>query len=177
VSAPAPIGADAVVPPRVPGAVSRWRLALARLRARGRLEAGEHVIVGRGARVDVARGGVVRLGDGCALGPDCRVESAGGVVEIGARARLGERAVIVAMERVTVGEGAALGDWAIVSDAEEPRPGADVETPLRAQPVVTRPVRIGAGARVGAHAALSAGATVADGEALGSYTRAPLRSA
>jgi acetyltransferase-like isoleucine patch superfamily enzyme len=177
VSAPVPIGADAVVPPRVRRAASAWRLALARLRARGELATGSDVTLARGARVDVAAGGVVRLGDGCFLGPRSRVEAAGGTVEIGAGVRLGERAAIVAMERVTLGEGATLGDWAIVSDAEEPRPGADVETPLREQPVVTRPVMIGAGARVGAHAALSAGAVVADGEALGSYTRAPLRSA
>ena len=172
-SAPAPTGADAVVPPRVPRPLSRLRLARARLRARGRLQAGAGVTVGRGARVRVAPGGAVRLGDGCALGDGARVESAGGTIEIGAGARLGERSAIVALDRVSVGAEATLGDWAIVSDAQDPRPGADVETPLREQPVAARPVRIGARARVGAHAALGAGATVADGEAVGSYAVVP----
>jgi acetyltransferase-like isoleucine patch superfamily enzyme len=177
VSAPLPIGADAVVPPRVRRTLSRLRLARLRLSARGRLESSPGVTVGRGARVLVAPGGSVRLGEGCSLGPGCRVESAGGAIEIGAGARLGERAVIVALERVTLGEDAVLGDWAIVSDTEEPRPAADVETPLREQPVVTRPVCIGSRARVGAHAGLSAGAAVADGAAVASYAVLSTRAA
>jgi acetyltransferase-like isoleucine patch superfamily enzyme len=60
-----------------------------------------------------------------------------------------------------------IGDWAMVTDAE---PGiADVETPVRAQPVGVRPVRIGEGARIGAHAALLAGAQVDAGGVVGSY--------
>jgi acetyltransferase-like isoleucine patch superfamily enzyme len=173
VSTRPPTGADAVVPPRVWSPASRLRLLRLRLRARGRLEAGARVAVGRGARVRVARGGAVRLGDGCALGAGCRVEAAGGTIEIGPGARLGERSVIVSMRQVTLGAESTLGDWAIVSDAEQPRPGTDVETPLREQPVLARPVTVGAGARVGAHAALGAGAAVADGAAVASYAVVP----
>ena len=75
--------------------------------------------------------------------------------------------MIVARERVVVGEGASVGDWAIVSDAAQPGPGADVEAPLREQPVATRPVTIAPGARVGAHAAIGAGASVSG--SVGSY--------
>jgi acetyltransferase-like isoleucine patch superfamily enzyme len=160
VSAPLPTGADAVVPARVRPLASRLRLARLRVLARGRLRAEAGVIVAPGARVPVARGGHVTLGAGCALGAGCRIESAGGTVEIGARARIGERAVIVALERVELGERATLGDWAVVTDAEPPRSRSDVETPLREQPVTARPVVVAAGARVGAHAALGAGARV-----------------
>ena len=165
-----PIGADAVVPPRGGRLAARLRLAWLRARARGALEAGRDVHVARGARVRVARGRV-RLGEGCLLGPGCRVEAAGGSIAIGAGARLGERSVIVALSAVTVGAGATVGEWAVLSDAEPS--GADVELPVRLQPLRPAPIEVGAGARIGAHAALAAGARLAPGEALGSYAVVP----
>ena len=169
-STPAPIGADAVVPPRGGALVSRWRLARLRARARGALEAGRGVHVARGARVRVD-GGRVRLGDGCLLGPGSRIEAAGGTVEIGAGARLGERSVIVALSAVTVGAGAVVGEWAVLSDVEPA--GADVEVPVRLQALSPRPIAVGERARVGAHAALGPGAEVAAGAAVGSYAVVP----
>jgi acetyltransferase-like isoleucine patch superfamily enzyme len=165
-----PIGADAVVPPGGGRLAARLRLAWLRARARGALEAGRDVHVARGARVRVA-GGHVRLGDGCLLGPGCRVETAGGTVEIGAGARLGERSVIVAVSAVTVGAGATVGGWAVLTDVEPS--GADVETPVRLQPLRPLPIVIGDGARIGAHAALGPGAQVAPGAAVGAYAVVP----
>ena len=50
----------------------------------------------------------------------------------------------------------------------------DPERPTRLQPLHAAKVRVGEGARIGAHASLLAGATVAPGEVVGSYvTRAP----
>ena len=166
-----PIGADAVVPPRGGGLASRLRLARLRLAARGALQAGRDVHVARGARVRVDGGGRVRLGEGCQLGAGCRIEAAGGTVEIGAGARLGERSVIVALSEVTVGAGAVVGEWAVVSDVDPA--GADVELPVRLQALSPEPIAIGDGARVGAHAALGSGARVAAGAAVGSYAVVP----
>jgi acetyltransferase-like isoleucine patch superfamily enzyme len=170
VSAPPPIGADAVVPPRGTRLGSRLRLARLRLLARGALEAGRDVQIARGARVRID-GGRVRLGDGCLLGPGCRIEAPGGTVAIGAGARIGERSVIVALSRVTVGDGAAVGEWAVVSDVE-PASG-DVERPVRLQALRPRPITVGDGARIGAHSALGAGAEIAPGAAVGSYAVVP----
>lgn len=167
---PPAIGADAVIPPRsspVSRLGSRLRLARARLRARGRLHAAAGVRMERGARVTAAPGARVRLGAGCFLGAGSRIEAAGGDVTVGARARLGERSVIVALAGVTLGDHAVLGEWAMVADAE---PGfADADVPVRLQPVERVPVRIGAGARVGAHAKVLAGAAVAPGAVVASY--------
>ncbi len=159
------------MPPRGTRLTSRLRLARLRLRARGALEAGRDVHVARGARVVASGGGRVRLGDGCLLGPGSRIEAPGGIVEVGAGARLGERSVIVALSRVTVGAGAQVGEWAVLSDAEPS--GADVETPVRLQPLRPLPIEVGDGARIGAHAALGAGARLAAGEAVGSYAVVP----
>ena len=129
------------------------------------------MVVGRGARVRVDRGGRVRIGDGCVLGPGCRIEAPGGTVTIGAGARLGARSVVVALAAVTVGAGAVVGEWAVLSDAEPD--GADVERPVRLQALAPRPIAIGEGARVGAHAALGPGARIAPGAVVGSYAVVP----
>jgi len=170
VSIAPPTGADAVIPPRTSTIASRLRLARLRARTRGALEAGRDVRVARGAQVRVD-GGRVRLGDGCLLGPGCRIEAPGGTVEIGAGARIGARSVIVALSSVTVGAGATVGEWAVLSDAEPS--GADAEAPLRLQPLRPEPIAVGDGARIGAHAALGPGARVAPGAAVGSYAVVP----
>jgi acetyltransferase-like isoleucine patch superfamily enzyme len=162
----APIGADAVVPaPR--DRLAGLRLARLRLSSRGRLEAGRDDRVERGVRVALAPGGRVVLEDGCVLGEGCRLEAAGGTIRIGADARVGSRALLVALAGVDVGAGAAIGEWAIVADHEPTY--EDPERPTRLQPLHCAPVVVGAGARIGAHAALLAGATVAPGEVVGSY--------
>jgi acetyltransferase-like isoleucine patch superfamily enzyme len=170
-SAHPPIGADAVLPPRGTRLASRLRLARLRLRARGALEAGADVHVARGARVHAERGGRVRIGDGCLLGPGCRIEAAGGTVEIGAGARVGDRSVIVALSEVSVGAGAVVGEWAVLSDVEPA--GDDVEVPVRLQALRPRPIAVGDGARIGAHAALGSGARIAPGAVVGSYAVVP----
>jgi carbonic anhydrase/acetyltransferase-like protein (isoleucine patch superfamily) len=139
------------------------RLKLLVARNRGGLSAAPGVRVGRGARVRVAAGATVELAPGVALGAGSRIEAAGGRVSLGPGARLGERAVIVARAGVDVGERAVVGDWAAVADAAPAY--ADPETPVRRQPLRAAPLTIGAGARIGPHAAvhdsLPAGADVA----------------
>jgi acetyltransferase-like isoleucine patch superfamily enzyme len=79
--------------------------------------------------------------------------------------------VIVALSQITVGDGATVGEWAVLSDAEPT--GADVEVPIRLQPPAPRPIAVGDGARIGAHAALGAGARIAPGAVVGSYAVVP----
>jgi acetyltransferase-like isoleucine patch superfamily enzyme len=123
------------------------------------------VRVGAGARVTVAPGAIVELGDGAELGEGSRIEARGGVVRLGPGARLGERAVIVALAGVEIGAGAEVGDWAAVTDAA-PR-WSDPETAIRRQPLRIAPVRVGRGARVGVHAVVSA--PVGDGAVIAPY--------
>jgi len=160
-----PVGADAVIPPRRAPLRERLRLLSLRLRARGRLTVDGRPVVAAGARVSIDRGGRVRLGNGCLLGWGSRVEAAGGTIDVGAGARLGERAVVVALESVTLGRDAVLGDWALACDAGPA--WTDPEAPVRSQPLRRRPLRIGDGARVGAHAAVLA--DVPDGAVIASY--------
>jgi acetyltransferase-like isoleucine patch superfamily enzyme len=142
------------------------RLALARLRARGRLTVSGRPRLGRGVRLDLAPGALVSLGDGCRVGDRCRLHlGAGAVVVVGPGARLGERCVIAAHERVEIGAGARLEDEVVLIDFDHDV--GDVERPVREQPLVTAPVLIGARAVVGAAAGVLRGVTVGEGARVG----------
>jgi acetyltransferase-like isoleucine patch superfamily enzyme len=135
------------------------RLALARLRSRGRLTAAGRPRLGRRVRFDLAPGALVTLGDGCQVGDGCRFHlGAGAAVSVGASARLGERCVIAARERVDIGAGARLGDDVVLVDFDHDV--RDVERPVREQGVVTAPVVIGERAVIGAAAGVLRGVTV-----------------
>jgi UDP-3-O-[3-hydroxymyristoyl] glucosamine N-acyltransferase len=163
---PHAVGADVVIPEPTDHR-SGLRLARLRLAARGRLEVRGDVRVERGVQIHVAPGARVILEDGCLLGEGCRIEAAAGTVRIGSGARLGARCVLVALAGIVVGAECAVGEWAVIADAEPTY--ADPERPTRLQRMHAQPVRVGDGARIGAHAAVLAGATLAPGEVVGSY--------
>jgi acetyltransferase-like isoleucine patch superfamily enzyme len=142
------------------------RLALARLRARGRLTVNGRPRLGRGVRFDLAPGAIVSLGDGCRIGDRCRLHlGAGAAVVIGPGARLGERCVIAAHDRVEIGAEARLEDEVVLIDFDHDV--GDVERPVREQPLLTAPVVIGARAVVGAAAGVLRGVTVGEGARVG----------
>jgi acetyltransferase-like isoleucine patch superfamily enzyme len=138
------------------------RVALARLRSHGRVRAEGHVRIGRGVRFHLAPGAVVMLEDRCTIGAGTRFH-VHGQARVGAGARLGERCVVAAHERVEIGAGATLDDEVVLIDFDHDI--ADVERPIRLQGLVTSPVVIEEGAR------LAAGATVLRGVVVGAGAR------
>lgn len=148
-----PIGADVVIPTAAP--LGRMRLALLRLRGRGRVVVEGRVTLGRAVRVIVAPGARVVLGDECFLGDGARIEAAAGDVRIGARTLIGARAIVVSLAGVSVGADCVIGEFAAIA------PG---DPPLRREPV-----QLGDRVRIGAHAAVLPGATLAAGTVVGSY--------
>lgn len=143
------------------------RILLLRLRSRGRLCASSDVHVARGVRIRVAPGARVVLGPGAALGEGSRIEAVAGTVRIGPGARLGERAIVVSHAGVEIGANARIGDWAALAGAEPTF--ADVETPIREQPLRRAPVTIGAGAVLGPHVAVGPGVAVPAGRVVEPY--------
>ena len=163
---PPPVGADAPEPPRATLAARiGWLSTRARLRGRLRVEG--RTSVGRGVRITIAPGATVTLADGVELGAQTRIAALAGDVRIGPGTRVGERCTLAATAGIAIGASCAIGDYVVVTDSD---PGtADVETPLRLQPLRRAAVRVGDGARLGAHAAVLAGALVGDGTVVGSY--------
>jgi UDP-3-O-[3-hydroxymyristoyl] glucosamine N-acyltransferase len=143
------------------------RLIVLRARTRGRLHAARDVRVGSGVRVRVDPGARVVLGPGARLGSGSRIEARGGDVRVGPGARLGERAIVVSEAGVSIGARAVIGDWAVVEGGAPSF--ADVERPVRAQPLQRGFVEIGPDAVLGPHAAVGPGAVVAPGRVVGPY--------
>ena len=153
------------VPPVTPPAAPPPSGLLARLRAqraarRHGISAHRGAALGRGVRLEVARGARLELGAGCAIGAGSRILVRGGTVRIGAGAILGERCALTAHAGIAIGEDARLGDEAVAIDFEQ-RYG-DVEQPVRLQSIDAAPVVVGAGARIGARAALQRGVAVGE---------------
>lgn len=149
----APTGADVVVPE-----AARFggpRLALLRLRARGRLRLEGEVTLGRGVAVRVAEGAQVVLGDGVHLGSGCRLEALDGTLRLGARTLVGPRAFVVSLGGIEVGADCTIGGFAGVG--------------VPAGPGQSGPVTIGERSRIAAHATVASGATVPPGTVLASY--------
>jgi acetyltransferase-like isoleucine patch superfamily enzyme len=155
-----PPPAPAYVPPVTPpsgappsGRLARWRA----WRAAG----ARNAAVGRDVVIEVAPGATLELGEGCSIGDHCRVLVRGGTVRIGPGAVLGERCAITAHAGIEIGAGAVLGDEAVVLDFDHRY--EDPDTPIRLQGIKTAPVGVGAGARIGARAAIQRGVTIGDG--------------
>jgi acetyltransferase-like isoleucine patch superfamily enzyme len=149
-----------VVPIMVPATL--LRLALSRLRTRGRVRATGRVRIGPGVRFHLTPGSRLTLGDGCRIGAGTRFH-VHGHASVGAGATLGERCVIAVEERVEIGDGARLEDEVVLIDFDHDL--ADVERPIRLQGMLTAPVVIGA------HASLEAGSTVLRGVVVGERAR------
>jgi len=133
-------------------------MALLRSSRRHGVRCGRNVVLGRRVQLDVLYGGELVLGDGCRIGDRTRIVVQGGRVEIGAETTLGERCTIVAHERVTIGTRARLDDGAVLVDFDHVID--DVELPIRAQPLISSPIVIGDGARIGLGAGVLRGVSV-----------------
>ena len=148
--------------PRQPG--WRGRVRVWRARRHG-VAAGRGVAIGRDVRFDVAAGGSLVLHDGVVLGDGSRFHVRGGDVVVGAGTVLGERCVVTAHERVSIGARCLLADEVVIADAEHRYD--DVERPTRLQGLVAAPVTVGDGARLGPGVAVLRGVTVGPGAVVG----------
>jgi acetyltransferase-like isoleucine patch superfamily enzyme len=117
-----------------------------------RVRRGRGVWVERGVRFDVAPGALLVLGDGCRIGEHTRIVVQAGRVELGPGAVLGERCTLVAHRGVTIGARARLGQGAVIVDFDHVY--ADVERPIREQGLRAAPVTIGEDARIGLGASI-----------------------
>jgi acetyltransferase-like isoleucine patch superfamily enzyme len=141
------------------------RLILHRVRLGARLRIARGARVGRDVRITVAPGAHVSLGARSTVGDGTRIDVAAGSVEIGPGASLGERCVIAARERVTVGARARLGDETVLIDFDHGT--GDVELPVRLQGLPTAPIAVGERARIDSGAAILRGVTVGAGAHVG----------
>lgn len=131
------------------------------------VQRGDGVVLGARVQLDAELGGRIVLNDGCSIGDGCRLLVRGGMIEIGAGARLEDRCTLLAHESITVGPQATLGDGAMAVDFDHDT--ADVETPIRLQGLLPSPIAIGARAILGPGACVLRGITVGDDAEVGAH--------
>jgi len=142
-------------------AASAVRVAYVRLAIPGAtitgsvLGPGCEVYAGHGARIEL-RGVVV--GRGCQLiaGPGARLSIAA--------ESIGPHSVIVARERIEIGEGSMLAEMTVVRDSDHDRPGG---ARLRAGRHRSSPVHIGQDVWLGCRATVLRGVSIGDGATVG----------
>jgi acetyltransferase-like isoleucine patch superfamily enzyme len=156
--------------------LSRLRRLRLLAKARGEARIDPSTAIGEGVEIEVARGARLTVAAGCSLEPHVRIFVRAGQLELGRGALVRERASIVAVSGVRIGERVEVGERAAIVDV---RPSfGDVERPLREQDVLAEGIEIGAGARIGVAAVIEtgarvqAGAAIAAGASVGSSTAA-----
>jgi acetyltransferase-like isoleucine patch superfamily enzyme len=126
-----------------------------------RVRRGSDVVLGHGVRLQAAPGAEIVLGDGCLIGAGTRIVVQSGRVELGEGVLLGERCTLVAHSGIAIGAGAQLAHETVIVDFDHVI--EDVEQPIRVQPLISAPVTIGAGARIGLGASVLRGVSVGAG--------------
>jgi acetyltransferase-like isoleucine patch superfamily enzyme len=136
--------------------MSAFRVVILRARLRGRVEVGFDTQIGPGCRILVAKTGVVRL-RGATLKRSVTLEaSANAVLDIG-KVHLGPGTVVSARERVTIGDGSGLAEYATVRDHDH-----RLDAPLDAWEFTVDPITIKNDVWIGSKATIVAGVTLED---------------
>lgn len=148
-----------------------WRslasgLLLAWYRAQfGGLRAGRGIVLGRGTYISLACGGRLVIGDNVRIGPNVHITVEGGTLEIGDNSFIGDGAIIVAVERISIGRDALIASYVTVRDQDHGFDQAD--QPYRDQPLVSAPILIGTNVWLGTHVAVLKGVTIGDSAIVG----------
>ncbi|MHB1469498.1 MAG: acyltransferase [Solirubrobacteraceae bacterium] len=136
--------------------------------ARGEARIDASTAIGEDVRLEVARGARLSVAAGCSLESHVRIFVRAGELELGRGVLVRERASIVAVGGVRIGERAELSERAAIIDV---RPStSEVERPLREQDVIAEGIEIGARARIGIAAVVETGARVQAGTTIGAGT-------
>ena len=136
------------------------RLAVLKLRFRGRLELEGICFVCPGVKLEIARGATLRLGRWSWLGAGTKIRVHEGRVEIGAKSVLGQECTISAYQHVSIGRECIIADCVMLIDFDHGV--TEVERPIRLQGIYKRDVRVGNNVWIGYGACVLRGVTVGD---------------
>jgi acetyltransferase-like isoleucine patch superfamily enzyme len=126
------------------------------------LRVGRKVTIERGVKIDVMNGATLHLGDGTTIEAGCRLWS-GGKLSIGANGFVGTCSVIIAVDRIAIGEDALVASHCVIRDHDHGTSGL----PYRAQPLVSSPVTMGDNVWLGAGVTVLKGASIGDNAVIG----------
>jgi acetyltransferase-like isoleucine patch superfamily enzyme len=135
----------------------RWRRGY--LRSRG-IELGSGGYLGPGI---IARPGTgrIKIGQNCSLENGAMLDAYGGIIEIGHSVFIGPYTVIYGHGGVNIGEGSLIAMHCRILSSNHTLP--PLGTPIRSQPDVLLPTRIGRDVWLGAGVTVLGGVTIGDG--------------
>jgi acetyltransferase-like isoleucine patch superfamily enzyme len=141
------------------------RLALLKLRYRGRLQTDGLCFICPGVKLEIGRGATLRVGRWAWIGHGCKVRVHEGEVEIGAKTVMGQDCTISAYQHVSIGRECIVADRVMLIDFDHGV--TEVDRPIRLQGIYKRDVRVGHNVWIGYGVCILRGVTVGDNAVIG----------
>ncbi len=141
------------------------RLAVLKLRFRGRLQTDGLCFICPGVQLEIGPDATLRIGRWAWLGHGCKVRVHEGEVSIGAKTVIGQECTISAYQRVEIGRECIIADRVMLIDFDHGV--TEVERPIRLQGIYKRNVKIGHNVWIGYGACILRGAAVGNNSVIG----------
>jgi acetyltransferase-like isoleucine patch superfamily enzyme len=141
------------------------RYALLKLRYRSRFQTDGLCFVCPGAKLEIGRGAVLRVGRWAWIGHGCKIRVHEGEVSIGAKTVIGQECTISAYQHVSIGRECILADRVMLIDFDHGV--VEVERPIRLQGIYKRDVRVGHNVWMGYGACVLRGVEIGDNSVVG----------
>lgn len=144
-----------------------WRYAWRRLLtvAGWRWRTEGPIFFGKKLQIQIGRKGEVRFGRHSWIGDGTKIRCHEGTVEIGRKTVFGQECTISAFDHVRIGDECVIADRAMFIDFDHGV--VEVERPIRAQGIYTRPVVVGSNVWIGYGACILRGVEVGDNSIIG----------
>jgi acetyltransferase-like isoleucine patch superfamily enzyme len=141
------------------------RLALLKLRHRGRLRTDGPCFVCPGVKLELGRHATLRIGRWAWIGHATKIRVHEGEVRIGAKTVIGQECTISAFQHVSIGRECIVADRVMLIDFDHGI--VEVERPIRLQGIYKRDVNVGHNVWIGYGACILRGVTVGENSVIG----------
>jgi acetyltransferase-like isoleucine patch superfamily enzyme len=141
------------------------RLALLKLRHRGRLQTDGLCFICPGVELEIGRDATLAIGRWAWVGHRTKIRVHEGRVEIGAKTVMGQECTISAYQHVSIGRECIVADRVMLIDFDHGV--VEVERPIRLQGIYKRDVRVAHNVWIGYGACLLRGVTVGENSVVG----------
>ena len=141
------------------------RLALLKLRFRGRLKTEGLCFICPGVQLEIGRDATLRIGRWSWIGHASKIRVHEGEVSIGAKTVMGQECTISAYQNVSIGRECIIADRVMLIDFDHGM--VEVERPIRLQGIYKRDVHVGHNVWMGYGACVLRGVSVGENSVVG----------
>lgn len=128
---------------------------------------GDHVVVERGAELNVAGGGLIEIASRSKIKSNCFLKCYGGKIRIGHRTTIGEFSLVAGHGGVEIGDFCMLAPYVMINAASHILEGKD---PYRFQGEKTKGIRLHNNVWLGARSTVLDGVTIGEGVVVGAHS-------